>query len=417
MTWAKPPSLLDYTLIEHPKDIQLLRKTVRRFAENHVEPVVAKLDSMDHLSVSQEMVKLIKRAAEIRLLSLIVPEHLGGMGGLAYAAANALEVLSYYDAGTATSIGAVWLGLLPVYIAGVMDGGQSWNRWFKPFVEAEERGEPQIWAFAITEPSAGSDYERVEPGTDPSQYQYVTIAKPTSDGGYRVTGRKIFISNGPIASHVTVFAVTDPHKPLETMTCMVVTREMGIRVEQVFDKMGHRSSPTGELVLEDIEVPAENVLCPPGTGWSIVEITLAFSRAPVGAIGLGIAKKAFDKTVEYVLTRRQSGKLLVEHQLVRYKLAQVLERIAATETLVYTVAKKIDSQFPPPIVESSLAKAFGADTAVEAALEAIQLMGGYGYMREMGVEKLLRDAKLVQIYEGTNEINRLTAIEKLLSTQ
>ncbi len=411
--WTRPPSLLDRTFVEHTQEARLLRKTVREYASRYIEPLALKLDSMNHREVIGHVVDLIRKAAEIRLLSLIVPEQVGGAGGLSYMGANALEVLSYYDAGMATTIGAIWLGLLPVYVAGVMDGGASWRKWMKPFVEAEERGEPQVWAFAITEPTAGSDYERLEPGVDQSRVKLVTVAKPTGDGGYRVTGRKVFISNGPIASHVTVFAVTDPSRPIDTMMCFVATRDM-FRVEQVFDKMGHRSSPTGELVFDDVEVPAENVLCQPGMGWHIVEITLAYSRAPVGAIGLGIAKRAFDEVARYVLEREQGGGKLVDHQLVRYRLALMLERVAAAETLIYTATRIIDSKFPPPIMESSLAKAYGADVAVANALDAIQLLGGYGYMREMGVEKLLRDAKLIQIYEGTNEINRLTAIEKLL---
>ncbi|MEB3779008.1 MAG: acyl-CoA/acyl-ACP dehydrogenase [Desulfurococcales archaeon] len=411
-----PPSLLEKTFVDHPRDIVLLRRTIREWAEDVIAPVVKELDSMDHEESIVKAKEIIKRSSEIRLLSLIVPEEYGGMGGLSYSGANAVEVLAYYDAGMATSIGAVWLGLLPVYIAGLMDEGRSWRRWFKPFVEAEERGDPQIWAFAITEPEAGSDYERVEPGVDPSKLSFTTTAKKDPSGGYVLNGRKVFISNGPIASHVTVFAVENPKKPFETMLCLVVERERGFRVETVFDKMGHRSSPTGELVFEDVWVPEENLLCPQGLGWDVVEITLAFSRAPVGAIGLGIAKRAFDEAVRYSFERIQGGRRIVEHQLVKYKLALMLERIAAAETLIYRAARLIEEKFPPPMLESSIAKAFGADTAVNVALEAIQVLGGYGYMRDMGVEKLLRDAKLIQIYEGTNEINRLTAIEEYLKS-
>ena len=408
-----PPSLLDRTFVEHPREVVLLRRSIREWAESVIAPAARELDEMGHEESVSRALDIIRRASEIRLLSLVVPEDYGGMGGLSYYGANAVEVLAYYDAGMATSIGAVWLGLLPVYIAGLMDEGASWRRWFRPFAEAEESGEPQIWAFAITEPGAGSDYERIEPGVDPSRLSFITTAKK-KDGGYVVNGRKVFISNGPIATHVTVFAVEDPKRPIETMLCLVVEKERGFRVETVFDKMGHRSSPTGELVFEDVWVPEENLLCPPGLGWDVVEMTLAFSRAPVGAIGLGIAKRAFDEALRYAMQREQGGRRIIEHQLVKYKLALMLERIAAAETLIYRAAKLIEERFPPPILESSLAKAFGADTAVEVALEAIQIMGGYGYMKELGVEKLLRDAKLIQIYEGTNEINRLTAIEEYL---
>ncbi|MEB2835696.1 MAG: acyl-CoA/acyl-ACP dehydrogenase [Desulfurococcales archaeon] len=405
-----PAEILEHTFYPHTTEARLLRSSAMEFAESAVAPRALRLDSMPPEEVLGEAVAIVREAAANRLLSIIVPEEVGGPGGLTYEGANVLEVLAYYDAGIATTIGAIWLGLLPPFIAGLGDGGESWRRWLKPFLEAEESGDPQIWAFAITEPEAGSDYERVEPGSRPAM---TTVARPLPSGGYEISGRKIFIPNGPIASHVTVFAVTDPQRPIETMMCAVVTREMGFKVAQVFDKMGHRSSPTGELVFEEVRVPEENVLCKPGSGWEYVEMTLTLSRAPVGAIGLGIAKRAFQAAFDYARQRIQGGRPLVEHQVVKMKLARMLERIAYAENLIYTTTRKID-EAPTPLkaLESSLAKAVGADVAVENALEAIQIHGGYGYMREMGVEKLLRDAKLIQIYEGTNEINRLTAIER-----
>ena len=405
-----PRSILSTPFYSHDDQAKMLRETLIRFSLEHVKPRASKMDMMDHIDVSRETVEIIRKAAEIRLLSLIVPEHLGGMGGLTYIGANALEVLGYFDAGVATSIGAVWLGLLPVFIAGFFDGGVSWEKWFKPFVEAEEAGEPQIWAFAITEPIAGSDYERIEPG---SKAKFMTVAEKKGDG-YILNGHKIFISNGPIASHISVFAVTDVENPYESMMCFVVTKDMGVKVETIFDKMGHRSSPTGELIFEDVYVPKENVLCPGGMGWDVVKISLAMSRAPVGAIGLGIAKRAFDLALDYSLKRFQGGKRLFDHQIIKYKLSKMLENIVYAEYSIYGVTRKLDSSFPPSTIESSYAKAIGADIAVANSIEAIQIHGGYGYMRDMGVEKLLRDAKLIQIYEGTNEINRLTAIEEYL---
>ena len=404
-------SVLKNPFYPHDDEALLFRRSIIEFAESEVKPLSLKMDSMDHVTVASKTIEIIKKAGELGILSLVVPEHLGGMGGLTYMGANALEILSYYDAGIATSIGAIWLGLLPVFIAGVYDGGISWEKWFKPFLEAERNGDPQIWAFAITEPIAGSDYERIEEG---SQTKFITIAEPQPDGGYRLTGRKIFISNGPIASHISVFAVTDINKPYESMVCMVVTKDMGVKIETVFDKMGHRSSPTGELVFDDIYVPKDNVLCEEGLGWDFIKVTLAMSRAPVGAIGLGIAKRAFDEALNYSLSRLQGGRKLFKHQLIKYKLACMLERIIEAEYTVYGVTKKMDTMFPPPSLESSIAKVVGADAAVANTLEAIQIFGGYGYMRELGIEKLLRDAKLIQIYEGTNEINRLSAIEEYI---
>lgn len=405
-------SLLREPFYQHDSKTILFRKTLIEFCESVINPRVYKMDKMNHIDVEKEAIDIIRKACDINLLSLVVPEHLGGGGGLTYLGANALEILSYYDAGIATSIGAIWLGLLPVFIAGVFDGGVSWERWFKPFLEAEKSGDPQIWGFAITEPTSGSDYERIEEGVKP---KFQTIAEKLPDGGYRLNGHKIFISNGPIASHISVFAVTNKEDPYGSMVCMVVTKDMGFKVKTVFDKMGHRSSPTGELIFDDIYVPPENVLCDEGLGWEYVKISLAMSRAPVGAIGLGIAKRAYDMALEYSLKRVQGGKRLFQHQLIKYMLSNMMERVLYGEYTIYGVTKKLDSSFPPSLLESSYAKVVGADIAVSNALDAIQIHGGYGYMRELGVEKLLRDAKLIQIYEGTNEINRLSAIEEYLT--
>ncbi len=402
--------LLEETFYRHDHETRLFRKSVHEWARKWIEPNALRLDRAGEEEVLEEAKRIIKATSEIRLLSLIVPEELGGAGSLIYHGSNALEIIAYYDAGSATSIGAVWLGLLPVFIAGVFDAGQSWHRWLKPFAESDEAGNPQVWAFAITEPTAGSDYERIEPGSKP---QYVTIARPDASGGYRLTGRKIFISNGPIADYVTVFAVTGPDNPIETMTCMIVEKGE-YRVETVYDKMGHRSSPTGELVFEDVSIPGERILCPPGLGWEVAETTLAYSRAPVGAIGLGIAKRALEEAILYAQTRVQGGRPIIEHQLIKYKIARMIQKTAAAEHTIYNTAKLLEETFPPPIEDSSIAKVTGSDLAVENALEAIQIHGGIGYMRETGIEKLLRDAKLIQIYEGTNEINLLTIAERYI---
>ncbi|MCE4600235.1 MAG: acyl-CoA/acyl-ACP dehydrogenase [Desulfurococcales archaeon] len=404
-------ALLEETFYPHDHETRLYRKSIIEWSTTHVEPNALRLDRMREEDVLEEARRIIKASSEVRMLSLIVPEDLGGAGALTYLGSNVLEILAYYDAGAATSIGAVWLGLLPVFTAGVLDGGESWKRWLKPFAESDEAGDPQVWAFAITEPTAGSDYERIEPGSKP---EYVTVAVPDASGGYRVSGRKVFISNGPIADYVTVFAVADKSRPIESMLCLILERGE-FKVETVYDKMGHRSSPTGELVFEDVSVPPERVLCPPGMGWEIAEITLSYSRAPVGAIGLGIAKRALEEAIVYAKSRVQGGRPIIEHQAVKMKIAGMIERAYLAENTVYNVAKLLEEKFPPPIEDSSVAKVAGADAAVYNALEAIQVYGGIGYMRETGIEKLLRDAKLVQIYEGTNEINRLTFTERFTS--
>jgi alkylation response protein AidB-like acyl-CoA dehydrogenase len=394
-----------------PEEYKLLYDSVKRLAEA-LEPELLELDRIGHEEVVGKARRLIKETSKIRLLSLPIPVEFGGSGYFTLGATVALEALAFHDAGFATSIGATWLGLLPVLIASMTGNPDVGDLWLKPFTEADARGDPQIWGFAITEPTAGSDYERLEPRAP--QPELLTYAR--REGEYWVvSGRKVFISNAPIADFITVFAITDKALGVKSMACFVVpTRTEGFRIGSVFDKMGHRSSPTGEILLENVRVPSSNLVCPPGTGWDVVQLTLAYSRAPVGGIALGIAKRAYWEATRYASTRVQGGLRIIEHQIIREKLANMYTLILAAEALVYSTSQRLEKEFPPPLEDSSAAKVFASNVAVNVALEAIQVMGGYGYMRDFIVEKLLRDAKLTQIYEGTNEINLLTISDKIV---
>jgi alkylation response protein AidB-like acyl-CoA dehydrogenase len=387
-----------------------LYNTVREFIARY-EPLLLKLDRAQHDTILDSVKSLLRETSKIRLLSLPIPRDHGGAGYFTLGATVALEAIAYVDAGFATTVGAVWLGLLPVVVSNMLGRGDVGERWLKPFTEADARGEPQIWAFAITEPTAGSDYERIEPGSEP---EFLTYAR--REGEYWVlNGRKMFISNGPIADYVTVFALTDKSKGVSSIACFIVPSNVeGFKVLSVIDKMGHRSSPTGELAFDNVRLRDENLLCPPGLGWDMIQFTLSYSRAPVGGIALGIAKRAFHEAIRYARTRVQGGRRIIEHQIIREKIANMYISIAAAESLVYSVSSRLESEFPPPLEDSSAVKVFASNVAVSVALEAIQIMGGYGYTKDMIVEKLLRDAKLTQIYEGTNEINILTISDKIV---
>jgi alkylation response protein AidB-like acyl-CoA dehydrogenase len=394
-----------------PEEYKLLYDSVKRLAEA-LEPELLELDRIGHEEVVGKARRLIKESSKIRLLSLPIPVEFGGSGYFTLGATVALEALAFHDAGFATSIGATWLGLLPVLIASMTGNPDVGDLWLKPFTEADARGDPQIWGFAITEPTAGSDYERLEPRAP--QPELLTYAR--REGEYWVvSGRKVFISNAPIADFITVFAITDKALGVKSMACFVIpTRTEGFRIGSVFDKMGHRSSPTGEILLESVRVPSPNLVCPPGTGWDVVQLTLAYSRAPVGGIALGVAKRAYWEAAKYASARVQGGLRIIEHQIIREKLANMYTLILATEALIYSTSQRLEKEFPPSLEDSSAAKVFASNVAVNVALEAIQVMGGYGYMRDFIVEKLLRDAKLTQIYEGTNEINLLTISDKIV---
>jgi alkylation response protein AidB-like acyl-CoA dehydrogenase len=398
--------------IKHPQEIRLLIKTVREFWEEEIKPLSIKLDRVDHREAMLITKDIIYKSSRIGLPSFIVPSDFGGPGYLTYAASAVLEVIAYYDAGIASSIGGIWLGQLPIFVMGALGYYEVWKRWFPSILQDDKDGRPQIWGFAITEPSAGSDYERIEKEAE-KPTQYLTRAKPYEDG-YKLVGRKIFITNGPIADYLTVFAVVDGEGP-DSIACFVVPTDIdGFYVEHVYDKMGQRSSPTAELVFDGVWIPKENLVCNGSLGWNVIEITLAYSRTAVGAIALGIAKRAFDEAYNYAKNRVQGGKPIIMHQTIKWKLSRMLMRIYSAEAFIYTSAKKSEEEFPPSLIDSSLVKAYSSDIAVENALEAIQIYGGYGYMKDLPTEKLLRDAKLIQIYEGTNEINLLTAIESYM---
>ncbi|MEM1758398.1 MAG: acyl-CoA dehydrogenase family protein [Acidilobaceae archaeon] len=389
-----------------------LYNIIREFASNR-ERELLKLDRASHEEVALGIKRILRESSSVRLLSLPIPEDYGGSGYFTLGSTIALEALAFHDAGLATTIGAIWLGLLPLVIANMLGRGDIGERWLRSFSEADALGEPQVWAFAITEPTAGSDYERLEPGA--SQPEFLTYARREGDY-WVISGRKIFISNGPIADYVTVFALTDKLRGVESMACFVVpSRAEGFKVVSIIDKMGHRTSLTGELAFENIRISEEHLVCPPGLGWDFVQLTLAYSRAPVGGIALGIAKRAYFEALNYAMSRVQGGKRIAEHQIVREKLANMYIMIAAAESLIYNIVSRLESEFPPPLEDSSAAKVYASDVAVYASLEAMQIMGGYGYTRDLIVEKLVRDAKLTQIYEGTNEINKLTISDKIIS--
>jgi acyl-CoA dehydrogenase len=224
---------------------------------------------------------------------------------------------------------------------------------------------------------------------------------------YVINGSKCFISNGGIASLYVIFCLTDPEKGARGMSAIVVPRETpGLTVGKEEDKMGHRASNTVELFFEDMKVPVENLLGREGIGFIIAMRTLDKTRAPVGAAGVGVARAALEYAIEYAKTRKQFGKPIALFQNTAFKIAQMATEINAARHLVWHAAWLLE-QGKPCGKESAMAKVYGSDVAMRVTTEALQIFGGYGYMKDYPVEKLMRDAKLLQIYEGTNEIQNL----------
>jgi acyl-CoA dehydrogenase len=257
-------------------------------------------------------------------------------------------------------------------------------------------------SFCLTEREAGSDAGAVK-----------TKAEKTGDE-YIINGSKCFISNGGIASMYTVFALTDPEKGARGMSAFIVPRETpGIVIGKEEDKMGHRASNTVELYFEDVKVPAENLLSREGMGFIIAMKTLDHTRAPVGAAGVGVARAAMEYAIEYAKTRIQFRKPVALFQNTAFKIAQMATEIDAARQLVWRAAWMMDQEMPCG-KESAMAKMYGSDIAMKVTTEALQIFGGYGYMKDYPMEKLMRDAKLLQIYEGTNEIQRLVISREVI---
>lgn len=378
------------------------REWAREFARRSVAPRALLLDEQPE---SPERWALIREAAAAGILGMSMPESLGGTGLDPVAGAIAIEEIAAACAGCAVLIGATSLGLSPILAS--LDA-ELIERFVRPVVESWSTDAPQMAALAATEPDSGSDF------IIGHEHGRVRTRAERCDGGYVVNGRKIFISNGSIAGLVTVFATTDPERPVrDAVTCFVVPAgTAGFSVGQVFDKMGQRASPAAELLFDDAFVPESHRVGAEGSGWALNRVIMSVSRVPVAAIALGVARAAYERALEYAEARVQGGRPIVGHQAMQLMLADMAIRVEAARGLVMQAAEAAAAG-APSLRLASMAKTFASDAAMANATDAIQVMGGHGYMREYGVEKLLRDAKLTQIYEGTNQINRFEIMEAI----
>jgi acyl-CoA dehydrogenase len=257
-------------------------------------------------------------------------------------------------------------------------------------------------SYCLTEREAGSDTSAIK-----------TIAR--KDGSdYVLNGSKCFITNGGVASLYVVFANAAPEKGARGISAFIVPRETpGVFIGKIEDKMGHRASNTAEIFFEDVRVPSENMLGRVGSGFLIAMRTFDRTRAAVGAAGVGLARAALELAVDYAKTRVQFGQPIATFQANAFKIAQMAMEIEAARLLVWKAAWMVDSGLSCGL-NSAMAKCFGSDLAMWASLEALQILGGYGYMKDYPAEKLVRDAKLLQIYEGTNEIQRLVISREVI---
>ncbi|HYA58029.1 MAG TPA: acyl-CoA dehydrogenase family protein [Thermoplasmata archaeon] len=366
-----------------------LRDMARKFARTEMAPHAAECDRLARFPE-----EIYRKAYDLGLMNLNVPAEYGGSGLPLLDQCLIVEELAQACGGMTTSIIANCLALEPILLAGTPEQKE---RFLSPFCK-----EYHLASFALTEPSTGSDAGAIR-------------TRAQRDGEFYVLdGEKCFISNAPNASLFTVFATSDPNARHRGINAFVVSRSApGVTVGKEEEKMGHRASSTSSIKFEGVRVPVADRLGAEGEGFSISMRTLDQTRTPIGALATGIAQAALDHAASYSLKRVTFGKPIGEHQAIQIKLANMVQAVHAARFLTWHAAWTID-RGGRGTLESSIAKCFASDAAFQVADEAIQTFGGYGYMKEYPVEKLLRDAKLTQIYEGANEIQRTVIARELL---
>jgi acyl-CoA dehydrogenase len=365
-----------------------LRELAREFAKREIRPVAAEYDER-----SQHPLKVLAAAHEVGLMNPHIPEEYGGPGLSAFEQILIGEELAWGCSGIATSIVANILGSLPLLLAGSDDQKREW---LAPLVE-----EPLLCSFALTEPGAGSDVSAIQTTAD------------LRDGEYVLNGSKMFITNAGEAAWFVVFASTDREAGHRGLSAFVVPADSnGVVVEQHLDKLGQRSTDTSALAFQDVAVPAANRLGEEGEGFKIAMRTLDLTRPGTAAGAVGVARAAFEHAVEYSKSRVQFGQPIAINQGVNFLVADMAAEIEAARLLTWQAAWLID-QGERATLQSSYAKRYAADTAMKVTTDAVQIFGGYGYMKEYPVEKLMRDAKLFQIYEGTSQIQRLVIAREI----
>jgi acyl-CoA dehydrogenase len=442
------------------EELAAVQKDAREFGERYVRPVAQELDRKIAADTEYFDWDIVAKGMQHGLLSFVIPKAFGGRGFLTTHFAVLMEELSSHCPGVANIFGAHALGMSPLLMTPDV---RHYARYMRAVSLAEKRGEARLFALAITEPEAGSDVE----DRDELRTARLSTHATKVEGGYRLNGRKVFISNGNVARYVWVGAVLDRHRPLDTALSFVVPSDAkGFSVAHVEAKMGQRACPAAEIVFDDVFVPEADRVGEEGGGESLIAAVLGASRGPVGAIATGIARGAFERLLEYLNATKVNGRYLFEHQWCQIQLTDLMAKIQIARQLYLDAAMCCDLLGVPKLMThplmrlldamprwlmrcgaasrvfssrrmyqlvrnladrhvakedisliasySSIAKYVASDVAVEVTSKAMDIMGEDGPLEEYGIEKLYRDAKLTQIYEGTNQINRLYAYKNLL---
>ncbi len=368
------------------------RDTMRQFSEKRIAPTAAAVDREAVFPQAS-----FDACVELELPSLGVPVEYGGAGADLVTQAIMAEELARVCASTSLTMLISKLGMLPV----MNWASEDVKRKYLPRIAT---GESQA-SYCLSEADAGSDVASMR-------------TRAVRDGDeYVITGTKYWITNAGVSDLYTVFAVTDPDAPRgRGISCFVVEADWGVKVAKLEDKLGIRGSPTGEVVFDDVRVPAANLVGELGKGFTIAMHTLDRSRPTIGAQAVGIAQGATDFAAQYMLDRKAFGNPIADLQGLRFMLADMAMRTEAARTLIYRACALVDSGDPEGELTKvgAMAKCFASDTAMAVTVDAVQLLGGYGFTKDFPVERFMRDAKITQIYEGTNQIQRVVIARSLL---
>jgi acyl-CoA dehydrogenase len=368
---------------------QALQATARRFARDEIAPVAGALDAESKFPRA-----LIQKAWELGLTNTAVPESVGGLGLSIVDATLIVEEIAWGCAGIATSVMTNDLALTPILVAGSED---QQREWVSPFVD-----EFRLAAFCLSEPAAGSDVAGLQ------------LHAEQDGDAYVLNGTKCWITNGGEADLLTVFATLDRASRHKGICAFVIPADTpGVEVGKKEDKMGQRASDTRVIHFDGARVPVSQRLGAEGEGFRIAMETLDLSRPLIAALGTGIAQRALDESVGYAGERQAFGGPIADFQAVQFMLADMAKEVEAARLLVRQSAWMLDQGLQASKY-SSMAKCFATDAAMKASTDAVQIFGGNGYTREYPVEKLMRDAKLMQIYEGTNQIQRVVIAREIL---
>jgi acyl-CoA dehydrogenase len=380
--------MIDFELTEEQK---ALTEMARRFVKERIIPIAAKCDQESRFPR-----EVFEEAWKLGLVNPTLPTEYGGQGLDEVDNVLITEELAYGCTGVQTSITANTLGFTPIRLAGSEEQKKKYLGWLTK--------EPIQCSYATTEPSAGSDVAGMQ-----------CRAHKQSDGSYVLTGQKQWITNASFASFYVIFATENPELRHKGIGAFIVERDSkGFSVGKHEDKLGQRASDTAAIMLDEVRVPASQVLAPPGQGFKLAMETFNQTRPDIGAGATGLMRRALDECVAYAKERKTFGQPIANHQLVQAMLAEMAIRIEASTLLVRKAAWSLGKNIRNPLT-SACAKAYGADAAMATAIDAVQIFGGNGYVKDFPVEKLMRDAKILQIYEGTAQIQRIVIAKHVLS--